>query len=57
LLNEYDSSWTEIGWSSAQSLFESSKILDEKKEPETMSSLTSSIPEVTMKTVSAKEKP
>jgi hypothetical protein len=57
LLNEYDSCWTEIGWPSAQSLFESSKNLDEKKEPETMSSLTSSTPEVTMKTGSTKEKP
>jgi len=47
LLNEYDSCWTEIGWPSAQSLFESSKNLNEKKEPETMSSLTSSTPEVT----------
>jgi len=36
---------------------ESSKNLDEKKAPETMSSLTSSTPEVTMKTGSTKEKP
>ena len=57
LLNEYHSCWTEIGWQSAQSLFESSKNLNEKKEPETMSGLTSSIQEVTMKTVSTKEKP
>jgi len=57
LLNEYDSCWTEIGWPSAQSLFESSKNLNVKKDPETMSSLTSSTPEVTMKTGSTKEKP
>jgi hypothetical protein len=57
LFNEYDSCWTEIGWPSAPSLFESCNNLNEKKEPETMSSLTSSIPEATMKTGSTKEKP
>jgi len=57
LLNEYDSCWTEIGWPSAQSFFESSKNLSEEKDPETMSSLTSSAPEVTMKTGSTQEKP
>jgi len=56
LVNEYDSCWTEPGWPSAQSLFESSKNLNEKKEPKTMSSLTSSILEVTMKTGSTQEK-
>jgi hypothetical protein len=49
-LNEYDSCWTEIGWPSAQSFFESSKNLNEKKEPESMSSLKSSTAKVTMKT-------
>jgi len=56
LVNEYDSCWTEPGWPSAQSLFESSKNLNEKKEPKTMSSLTSSTLEVTMKTGSTQEK-
>ena len=43
-LNEYDSCWTQIGWPSAQSVFESSKNLNEKKEPDTASLLTCSIP-------------
>jgi hypothetical protein len=30
--NEYDSCWTEIDWSRAQSLFESSKSVKDKKE-------------------------
>jgi hypothetical protein len=56
LLNQYDSCWSEIGWARAQSFFESSKNVNDKKEPETMSSLTSSTPKVTMKSGSTKEK-
>jgi hypothetical protein len=56
-LNEYDIWWTETGLPSAQSLFESSKNLNERKQPDATSFLTSSTPEVAMKPGLSKEKP